>query len=126
MAAVSPLMTFGAQAGLLASGSLAASGTSTTTCDLSAVFEGQVQVKSLFGTVAGTSGLQVDVYRRFGAGPTDDTIAVLTFVIPSTASTTKYQSFALPAGKYSVKLTNLDATNAITVEMTKTTVDSVG
>lgn len=80
----------------------------------------------VFGTVAATSGLQVDVFRRFGAGPTDDTIAVTSFTIPSTATTTKDQSFALPTGKYSVKLTNLDATNALTAtSITTSTIDGI-
>lgn len=121
-----PVMTFNTQAGLLASGSLAASGTSTTALDASTKFEAQVQVKNVGGgSVAGTNGLQVDVFRRFGGGPTDDTIAMMTFVIPTTVSTTKYQSFSLPTGKYDIKLTNLDASNAITVEMTSSTVDTI-
>jgi hypothetical protein len=121
-----PVSTFNAQAGLLASGSLAASGTSTTALDISTKFEAQIQVKNTGGgSVAGTNGLQVDVFRRFGAGPTDDTISILTFIITTTASTTKYQSFTLPTGKYDIKLTNLDASNAITVEMTSTTVDTI-
>ena len=122
----SPSMTFGAQAAALASGSIAASGSTSFSLDLSTKFEGQIQIKNTGGgSVAGTNGLQVDVYRRFGAGPTDDTIPMLTFVIPTTASTTKYQSFALGTGKYTVKLTNLDASNAVTAESTLSTVDGV-
>jgi hypothetical protein len=125
--AVSPSMTFNAQAGALASQSLGASSTVTYNLDLSAKFEGQVQVKSAGGSaVAATNGCQIDVYRGFGAGPTYDSISIMTLVISNAVNTTKYQSFALPTGKYQVKLTNLDATNAITVESTLSTVDSVG
>src|SRR5215475_11803959 len=105
--AVSPSMTFGAQAGLRASFSLGASGTDTTALDASTKFEAQIQVKAAFGTVAATNGIQVDVFRRFGAGPTDDTIAIFSFYILGTGSTTKYQSFVLATGKYDIKLTNL-------------------
>jgi hypothetical protein len=121
-----PSMTFNAQAGVLASGSLAASGTSTTAYDVSSKFEGQLQVKNTGGgTVAATNGLKVEVFRRFGAGPVDDTIPVVGFIIPTVASTASYQSVGLPTGKYDVKLTNLDTANAITVEMTSSSVDSV-
>jgi hypothetical protein len=122
----SPAMTFNAQAGALASASLGAGANTSFSVDASAKFEVQVQVKNTGGgTVAATNGLQVDVFRRFGAGPTDDTIAVTSFVIPTTVSTTKYQSIALPTGKYTIKLTNLDVTNAITTESTTSTIDSI-
>ncbi len=122
----SPSMTFNAQANAQASGSLAANTSVTFAVDASAKFEVQVQVKNTGGgTVAATNGLQVQVFRRFGAGPTDDTIAVVQFTIPTTTSTTAYQSFALPTGKYDIKLTNLDVTNAITIESTTSTVDAV-
>lgn len=121
-----PSMTFNAKGNILNAATIAASGTNTQAIDASTKFEVQVQVEVAFGTVAATSGLQVDVYRRFGAGPTDDSISVLTFTIPSTASTTKDQSFALPTGKYDVKLTNLDATNSVTgVTVTTSTVDAI-
>ncbi len=50
---------------------------------------------------------------------------IVDFTIPTTVSTAVYQSFALPTGKYDIKLTNLDATNAVTVEITSSTVDAV-
>jgi hypothetical protein len=120
-----PSMTFNAKGNVLSNQTITASGTNTQAIDASTKFEVQVQVEVTFGTVAATSGLQVDVYRRFGAGPTDDTISVLTFTVPSTASTTKDQSFALPTGKYDIKLTNLDATNGVTASITTSTVDSI-
>jgi hypothetical protein len=122
----SPSMTFGAQAGALSSQSLAASGTVTFDVDASAKFAVAVQVKDTGGgSVAATNGLKIEVFRLFGAGPTADTIAVTSFAITTVASTASYQSFELPTGKYRVKLTNLDASNAVTVEATAATVDSV-
>lgn len=120
-----PSTTVNTQANLLASGSLAASGTTTADLDLTGKFGADVQVKDTGGTVAGTNGVQVDVFRLFGGTPTADTLAVLTFVIPTTTSTATYKSFHLETGKYRIKLTNLDASNAVTVEMTSTTNDSV-
>ncbi len=121
----SPSMTFNAKGNILNGQSIGASGTNTSAIDASAKFEVQVQVEAVFGTVAATNGCQVDVYRCFGAGPTDDTISVLTFVIPGTASTTKDQSFALPTGKFDLKITNLDGTNSITCSVTTSTIDAV-
>jgi hypothetical protein len=121
-----PAMTQNARGNVQSAGTLAASGTATLAVDATAKFEVQIQIEVVFGTVAATAGLQIDVFRRFGLGPTDDTIAVLTFVIPATASTTKIQSFALPTGKYDVKETNLDATNGLTgLNLTTSTIDSI-
>jgi hypothetical protein len=124
----SPSMTTTNAAGnLLASTSIAASGTnSTTNLDASAAFEAQVQVSVTFGTISSTSGLQIDVYRRIGSGPATDTRPIISLVIPSTASTTTLQSFALPTGRYNIKLTNLDAANSVTgVSLTSDVVLSV-
>jgi hypothetical protein len=123
----SPSMTTGNSAGnLLTSTTIAASASTTFNVDLSAKFEGQVQVGVTFGTVAATAGLQVQVFRRVGSGPAVDTAAVTQFVIAAVASTTSLQSFALPTGRYQVKLTNLDATNSVTsVSATDDTIDAV-
>jgi hypothetical protein len=119
-------MTFNAKGNIANNQTIANSANRTDAVDGSTKFETQVQFEVAFGTVAATSGLQIDVFRRFGAGPTDDTISVLTFVIPSTLSTTKDQSIALPTGKYDIKATNLDATNSVTgYTVTTSTVDSI-
>jgi hypothetical protein len=119
-------MTFNATGNLLGASSLAASANTTFTVDYSAKFEGEIQIAVIFGTVAATSGLQVDVFRRIGSSPVVDTEAVTSFVIPSTASTTKDKSVALPTGKYTIKLTNLDGTNGLTgVSATDATVDAI-
>lgn len=123
----SPASTINNAAGnLLASTTITASSNATAILDVSAKFEAAIQASVTFGTVAATSGVQVDVFRRIGSGPAVDTIAATTFTIPSTASTTKLVSFALPTGRYQIKLTNLDATNSVTsVTLTTDTVDSV-
>ncbi len=95
------------------SASLAASGTANDNLDIRTKFEARVQYSAAFGTVAATNGLQIDVFRYVDGGTNADTIAVMSFTIPGTTSTTKRQSFALPTGHYNVKITNLDATNAI-------------
>lgn len=124
----SPSMTTSNVAGnLLASATIAASGTnSTTNLDLSAKFEAQVQFSGAFGTVAGTAGIQVDCYRRIGSGPAVDTVPAATFLVVAVASTTVKQSFVLQTGRWNIKLTNLDATNSVTVcTLTDDTLDSV-
>lgn len=125
--AVSPIGTFNAVGNQLASATIAASGTRTVDLDLSGKFEGQVQVSVAFGTVAATSGLQLDFFRQVAGGTVNDTIATLTYTIPSTASTTKVYTVPLPWGKWHILETNLDATNSLTVNtVSSDTLDSVG
>jgi hypothetical protein len=118
--------TSNAQGNLLASATIAASATRNFNLDVSAKFEAEVQLGVTFGTVAATAGLQVQAFRRVGSGPQNDTNPALQFTIPAVASTTAYQSFALPTGRWNVVLTNLDATNAVTATTaTSDTVDAV-
>ena len=123
----SPSMTRNAAGNALASQALALSASVTFNLDLSAKFEGQVQIAVTFGTVAATAGLQIQVFRQIGTGPVTDTVGIgVGFTIAATASTTQDASFSLPTGKYQVKLTNLDATNGLTgVSATMDTVDAV-
>jgi hypothetical protein len=122
----SPVMTHGAQAGALASQALAAGASTTFVVDSSTKLEAQIQIKNSGGaTVSATNGCQVQAFRRFGAGPVNDTVPVTNFAIDTVASTASYQSFALPTGRYLIKLTNLDTSNAITVEATLSTVDGI-
>lgn len=108
------------------SASLAGAGTASDNLDIRTKFEARVQVKNTGGgTVAATNGLQVDVFRYVDGGTRKDTIAMTTLIIPTTTSTEKEQSFALPTGHYSVKFTNLDVTNAITVDALYETTDMV-
>ena len=122
----SPSMTFNTAANVLSSASLAASGTVTANLDFSAKFEGQVQVwNTPGGTVAATSGMQVDVFEAVDSTPNYDTVACYSMVIPSVASTAARATIKLSTGKYQIKLTNLDATNAVTREVSSATVDSI-
>jgi hypothetical protein len=112
---------------LLAPQALAASASvSTVLLDASARFEAQVQVTGTFGTVAGTNGLQVQVFPAIGSTPAYDTIPAATMVIPGTASTTQTQTLKLPTGLYQLRLTNLDGTNPLSnVGVTWASIDSV-
>jgi hypothetical protein len=120
-------MTQNAAGNIRASASLAASATSTTsTFDVSAKFGVQAQIGVTFGTVAATSGLQVDIYRSIGSTPVVDTLPITSLVIPAVASTTSSRSIELGTGKYQFKVTNLDATNSVTlVYITGDTIDAV-
>jgi hypothetical protein len=120
-----PVMTFGAPGNRLASGALAAGANVAFALDYSARIGGLLQVAATFGTVAAVAGLQIDVYRRIGTGPVADSIAVSTYTIPATAGTPQRKSLALPTGRYSVTLTNLDSANALSgVSATDDTIDS--
>jgi hypothetical protein len=114
--------TAGAAGNVITSASLAASATanSSTAMDFSAAFEGQVHVKNTpGGSVAATRGVTIEVFRRYGTTPTTAQTAMLTYTLPSaTASTAESLDLFLPPGVYNIKLTNLDATNAVTVEVT--------
>jgi hypothetical protein len=111
----------------IASGSLAASGTTSFNLDIKTKFEARLQVKNTGGgTVAGTNGVQVDVFRYVdGSTSNPDTVSIRSFVIPTTVSVTKYRSLALPTGHYKILLTNLDTTNAVTVSVIFETTDAV-
>jgi hypothetical protein len=122
----SPSMTQNGSGTALNSQTINAGQNVTFNVDLSAKLEGQIQVGVTFGTVAAISGLQIDVYRRIGSTPVNDTESMTTVVIPSTAATPKTKSIRLDVGRYMIKLSNLDGTNAVTsVSATMDTVDSI-
>jgi hypothetical protein len=126
----SPSMTLNATA-IANQASIGAGATVTSganALNFSTKLEAQLQAFVTFGTVAATSGLRVDVFRAVdaAASSTFDTIAFLSFVVPSTTSTTKMAPFTVPTGLYQVSVTNLDATNAITnVKVLYATVDGL-
>lgn len=110
-----PTYTPGTAAAALASQSLAASGTVTFAVDASAAYEAILQVAATFGTIAATAGLQVEAFPRVGSVPDADTAAGAgSFTIAAVAGARK-MSAHLAQGKYSIKLTNLDATNGLTL-----------
>jgi hypothetical protein len=124
-----PTYTAAAAGNVIASASIAASGTSssTTGLDFSAVFEGQLHILNTpGGSVAATRGLQCQIFRRYGTTPTTGQTALLTYTLPSaTASTAESLDIFLPTGKYAITLTNLDATNAIVASVTSDTIANV-
>lgn len=121
--------TTNSEGNVIASGSLAASGTTTGDIDLTNPRKrgALVQVKAVGGgSVAATNGCKVELFARVGSGPNVDTKSFRSFVIPVTSSTTDYKTFRVGPGRWRVKLTNLDASNAITVSVTTDTEDSTG
>ena len=120
-------MTFNAAGDIRASASLAANTSASYSVDYSTKLEGQITVKNTPGSsVAATRGLRCEFFPRYGTGPTDTTIAPMAIDLPSqTASVAESRTFFLPTGKWTVKVTNLDVTNAITVEISSATIDSL-
>jgi len=115
-----PTYTGNSAGNIRSSASLSASATANYDVDYSAVMEGQVHVKNTpGGTIAATRGLRIDVYRRYGATPTVAESPMASYTLPSAgASTAESIDIYLGPGNYNVKITNLDASNAVTVEIT--------
>jgi hypothetical protein len=121
-----PSMTFNTAGNVRSSASLSAGANASYNLDYSTKIEGQVTVKSTpGGTVAATNGCKIELLPRYGSTPSDSTIPAISYTIPSVASTAASKTLYVGTGKYVVKVTNLDATNAITVEITGDTVDGI-
>lgn len=123
-----PSMTFGAPGNIRASATLAAFASATYDVDYSTKIEGQITVKNTpGGTLHATRGVKVEVFLRYGSGPTVSTIPIQTLTLGSiTASTPESAPLFLSTGKYQIKITNIDISNAVTVEITGDTVDAIG
>lgn len=124
---VAPSMTFNSAGNVRSSASLAAATAATADVDYSTKVEGQVTVKATMGgTVAATHGLRVDAFPGYGSSIVYAATPAASVTIAQTAATSGVDSATLflPTGKYRLAFTNLDATNAITVEATSATVDS--
>lgn len=116
-----PTTTYNAAGNILATGTtLAASGTNTTSIiDYSNTLGGEVGVTVTGGgTVAATSGVRVEVQPALDSTPNYSTVARPQIDLTTVASTVTSYSVRLPNGKFRIKLTNLDATNAVTVSVT--------
>ena len=115
-----PSFTFNSAGNIRASASLSASGTANYDVDYSAIISARITVKNTpGGSVAATRGVRVDILNRYGSSPTTGITAFISFTLPSqTASTAEDLTFDLSPGKYNIKITNLDTTNAVTVEIT--------
>jgi len=116
-----PSVTYNSQGNIVAAGTSLAAGATTSgaTVDASSSSLGTwLSATVTFGTVAGTAGVTVAVYPAGDSTPHYDTAAMWTYQIAATGSTTQQTSIFLPTGKYQVKLTNIDATNAVTYGLT--------
>ena len=122
-----PVMTFNTAGNIISSGSISASGTANASVDYSSKHEGKIHWKNTpGGTVAATRGLKCETFRRYGSTPTTAESAMAAITLPSaTASTAESGDTFVGAGKYNFKLTNLDASNAVTAEVTGDTLDSL-
>lgn len=123
MPTITPSITANAEGNIRASTSLAASATANYDRDYSDKISTTITVEVIpGGTVSATHGLLVEVFRRYGTGPTTQATPDTPYTIaPLVASTTKDKSFELGPGKYNIKITNLDASQAVTVEITDAT-----
>src|ERR1044072_7115044 len=118
-------MTFNSAGNADVSASLAAGANRTFDIDGSAKVEVQLTVKNTpGGTIAATRGLKIEVFNGYASsGTTYNTTAERSYTLPSqTASTAESVTLRLGPGKYRVKITTLDASNAVTVESTTATV----
>ena len=127
MSTTVPSMTFNSAGNIRSSASLAASGTDNANVDYSAKLWAYIHVKNTpGGSVAATRGLKIEIFDRYGSTPTTGDSAIIPFTLPSaTASTAESTRIRLETGKYNIKITNLDASNAVTVEITGDTVDNL-
>lgn len=123
MTLISPDFTFNAAGNVRASASLAASASANYDVDYSAVIEAILTFKNTPGaSISATRGVRLDFYQRYGNGPTTPATPYLSTVMPSeTASTTETATVKLPPGKYNVAVTNLDAAQAVTLEISADT-----
>lgn len=79
---------------------------------------GWVQIYCTPGTASATNGIQVTVFPAGDSTPHYDTVAMDNFTIPQTTSTVAAQSRRYPTGKYSITITNLDASHTVAVSIT--------
>lgn len=118
-------MTFNAAGNIRSSASLAAGANATYDVDSSTKYETQITVLNTpGGTVAGTRGLKIEILQGYGSSVSYTTIATQQLTLPSAAaSTAESITLFIGPGKFRIKITNLDASNAITVEITSATLD---
>jgi hypothetical protein len=125
MSTTVPTYTGNTAGNVRASSSLGAAGTANYDVDYSAKFEGQIHIKNTPGTTAATRGLKVEFFRNYGSAPTKGQTAFYTVTLPSlTNGVAESQDVFLGPGKYNITITNLDTSNAVTVEITGDTVSS--
>jgi hypothetical protein len=122
-----PVMTFNAAGNVRASATLAAGGTFTAALDFSTKVEGQVTVVVTNGAaIAASHGLQVDFWSGYGTTVAYTNVGAISAMVGQSVNQSSVQSmtFYVPTGKYQIRGSNTDFTNAITVEVTSATIDS--
>lgn len=118
--------TWGTAFNALASGALGANSSTTFNIDASTANEARVMIENTpNASVSVTRGVAVECYMQ--RGPTGsgvyETIPSVSGLMPSgVASVAERKTFKLACGKWQIKLTNLDVSNAITVGATLDTV----
>jgi len=123
-----PTYTPGAAGNVRSSSSLAASGTANYNIDLSAVFGGWITVLNTPGSsVSATRGLTINIFNRYGTTPTTAPSASIPYTLPSATASTAESTPRIPVetGYWNIAITNLDATNAVTVEITLDTLTNL-
>ena len=102
------------QVSVLASTGVAAGATSTPApLDIHGYNHAWITWACTTGAVAAPSGMQLNIYPMTGSGPTADTVSTIPYVVAVTASGSFRKSIRLEVGKYSLSMTNLDGTNAL-------------
>lgn len=135
-----PAMTLAGAYDVVSGATLAAAGTNTYTIynnagaslnvDVSIDYEIQLQVKCVTGTAAATSGFKVLIYQghQSKTAPVFDTLnPLVTYQSGNLATSTTYiASFSVPCSAgLQIKVTNIDATNAVTISIAEDRVSSV-
>jgi hypothetical protein len=123
----SPSLTYNAAGNLITSSSLGAGANTTADIDASTKFAVKIVVKNTpGGTVAATRGLKIEVLEGYGSSVVYTTVSLPAATLPSAvASTAESMVLEYGPGKYRLRLTNLDASNAVTIEASTVTIDSI-
>lgn len=124
-----PSTTFNAEGNIRASSSLAAGATATYDIDASTKLQLGLVVKNTPGSsVSTTRGVMVRVYARYGTTPSVALAPTYEYFLNSQAASTPESTpdIRVPTGKWRVSVQNYDTSNAVTVEITSFTVDSIG
>lgn len=122
-----PSMTFNAVGNVRTAASLGAGASASYSIDASTKIELQLTVTNTpGGTVASTRGVRCDFKPRYGSTAEDATIPAFSYTMPSAvASTEESKTFFLGTGQWTITVTNLDVTNAVTLEISSATVDGI-
>ena len=88
-------------------------------CDFSTnTIGGWITIYCSPGTASAVNGIVVQIYAQGDTGGDYDTVVLAGGTIAQTTSTISQQSWLVPTGKYSVTVSNLDATHTVAVSIT--------